>query len=111
MLLMKPQAEFLLDVCKLITYATSAGLVVTGGELYRTAEQQAIYVRDGKSKTSKSQHLLRLAIDLNFFDDDGLTYDIKKLSPIGTYWQSLHPKNEWGGFWKFVDMPHFERRL
>lgn len=105
------QADFLLDACKLITYATSAGFVVTGGELYRTAEQQAIYLKSGKSKTMQSNHLQRLAIDLNFFLNGSLTYDVPTLTPIGHYWMSLNPKNQWGGLWKFIDTPHFERRL
>jgi len=67
------QAAFLLDMCKLIQYATDQGFVVTGGELARTPEQQAIY---------------------------------------GAYWETLHPKNRWGGNFKsLVDCPHFERNV
>lgn len=105
------QAAFLLDVCKLIQAATAAGWVVTGGELFRTAEQQAIYVKTGRSKTMASNHLRRCAIDLNFFRDGQLCYDAAALAPMGEYWRSLNPKNDWGGFWKsFKDVPHFERR-
>jgi hypothetical protein len=111
MSLVDEQAAFLLDVCKLITFATSSGFTVTGGELARTEEQQALYVKAGKSKTMDSNHLRRCAIDLNFFKDGKLTYDIEVLRPIGGYWESLNPKNSWGGFWKsFKDIPHFERR-
>lgn len=105
------QAAFLLDVCKLIQAATATGFVVTGGELFRTAEQQAIYVQTGRSKTMASHHLRRCAIDLNFFRDGVLCYDVAALTPLGEYWRSLHPKNDWGGFWQsFKDVPHFERR-
>jgi hypothetical protein len=106
------QAEFLLDVCKLINKATELGFIVTGGELYRTPEQQQIYVKTGRSTTMNSNHLRRCAIDLNFFNKLGkLTYDIEELKPIGEYWISLNNKNQWGGFWKsFKDVPHFERR-
>jgi hypothetical protein len=104
------QAAFLLDVCKLVQKATELGFTVTGGELFRTAEQQAIYVKTGRSKTMASIHLQRRAIDLNFFKDGKLTYDIPTLQPIGDYWTSLHPKNQWGGNWKsFKDVPHFQR--
>ena len=110
MSLVAEQAAFLLDVCKLIQYATEQGFVVTGGELARTVEQQQIYVKSGRSKTMNSIHLKRCAIDLNFFKDGKLTYDIKALTPVGKYWESLHPKNQWGGFWKsFKDVPHFQR--
>ena len=42
MSLVTEQAAFLLDMCKLITYATVQGFVVTGGELARTIDQQQI---------------------------------------------------------------------
>ncbi len=103
------QAAFLLDVCRLVQFATERGYVVTGGELYRTIEQQAIYVRDGRSKTMDSQHQKRLAVDLNFFRDGKLTYDTED---VGRYWESLHPSNRAGMFWKtFKDAPHFERAV
>lgn len=104
------QAAFLLDVCRLINKATELGLVVTAGELYRTAEQQQIYVKTGRSKTMNSLHLQRRAVDLNFFVDGKLTYDKKVLEPLGAYWESLHPLNSWGGNGvKLVDTPHFSR--
>ena len=110
MSLVKEQAAFLLDVAKLINFATEQGFVVTGGELSRTAEQQQIYMKTGRSKTMNSLHLKRCAIDLNFFKDGKLTYDIKQLQVIGNYWESLNEKNEWGGNWKsFKDVPHFQR--
>ena len=112
MSLVKEQAAFLLDVAKLINFATEQGFVVTGGELFRTAEQQQIYMKTGRSKTMNSLHLKRCAIDLNFFKDGKLCYDIPALTPVGEYWQSLSPKNSWGGFWKsFKDVPHFERKV
>ena len=104
------QAEFLLQVCKLVYYATELGFKVTGGELQRTPEQQAMYVKTGRSKTMESNHLRKCAIDLNFIRDGKLVYDQKLLQPLGDYWESLHPNNRWGGNWKsFKDMPHFER--
>lgn len=106
------QAAFLLDVAKLINKATDMGFVVTGGELFRTPEQQQIHIRAGRSKTMNSLHLRRCAIDLNFFKGGKLTYDVALLKPVGDYWESLNPKNQWGGNWKsFKDVPHFERRV
>lgn len=110
-MLVGEQASFLLDMGKLVAFATEQGFTVTGGELFRTPEQQDIYVRTGRSKTSASYHLKRLAIDLNFFLDGKLVYDAQALRPVGDYWQSLSPQNSWGGFWNsFKDLPHFERR-
>lgn len=117
MALVTEQHLFLLDVAKLIVEAERLSFIVTGGELYRTADQQAIYIKTGRSKTMNSKHLQRLAIDLNFFINDPtgslqLTYDIQKLKPLGDFWEQLSPgKNSWGGNWNsFKDVPHFERR-
>ena len=79
-------------------------------------------LKTGKSKTMNSYHLKRLAIDLNFFkpvyDEDGklkgytLTWRYEDIKPFGEYWESLNPKNKWGGNFKtFKDTPHFERRV
>jgi hypothetical protein len=106
------QAAFLLDLTKLINKATELGFVVTAGELFRTPEQQQIYVKTGRSKTMNSLHLQRRAVDLNFFVDGKLTYDKATLAPLGAFWESLHPLNSWGGNGvKLVDAPHFSRGM
>ena len=106
------QAAFLLDLTKLIHKATELGFVVTAGELFRTPEQQQIYVKTGRSKTMNSLHLQRRAVDLNFFVDGKLTYDKATLAPLGAFWESLHPLNSWGGNGvKLVDTPHFSRGM
>jgi hypothetical protein len=112
MSLVTEQWEFLKDVAKLIQFAESKNVVLTGGELFRTQEQQDIYLKNGKSKTANSQHMKRLAIDFNFFFHGELTYDIPDLQFLGEYWESLNTKNRWGGNFKsFKDAPHFERYL
>lgn len=106
----REQASFLLDVCLLINKATEMGFQVTAGELYRTPEQQQIYVKTGRSRTMNSLHLQRRAVDLNFFVNGKLCYDKDTLAPLGAYWESLHPLNSWGGNGvKLVDTPHFSR--
>ena len=112
MTLSQQQAAFLLDACKLIEHATELGWTVTGGELYRTQEQQQIYFNTGKSKTMESNHLKRLAIDLNFLKNGQPVWDKAELQPIGDYWESLNPLNRWGGNFKSLpDVPHFERNV
>ena len=104
------QAAFLLDMCRLIQHATVIGFKVTGGELARTPEQQAIYVKTGRSKTMDSIHLRRCAIDLNFFKDGKIIWDKATLAPLGAYWESLNLLNSWGGNGRtLVDTPHFSR--
>lgn len=112
MSLVQEQAAFALDMCRLIQKASEAGFVVTLGEVWRTPEQQAIYCKTGRSKTMNSNHIRRLAVDLNFFRNGGLIYDIDALRDLGAYWESLHPKNRWGGnFRNLIDVPHFERNV
>ena len=111
MALVAEQAAFLVDACNLIEFATLQGFTVTGGELFRTVEQQQIYVASGRSTTLNSYHLKRLAIDLNFFKDGVLIQDKETLQPVGDFWEGLNPVNKWGGNWNtFKDLLHFERR-
>ena len=112
MKLVEEQAAFLRDVARLIDFVNDRGIVATGGELMRTQAQQAMYVSAGKSQTMASNHIRKLAIDLNFIKDDRLETDMGVLRPIGEFWESLHPSNRWGGNFKtLVDTPHFERNV
>jgi hypothetical protein len=106
------QNKFIVDVAKLILFAESIGVKLTGGELYRTREQQKIYFDTGKSRTMNSYHLKRLAIDFNFFIDGKLTLSHPKIEQIGKHWESLDPMNRAGMFFdQFKDFDHFERKI
>lgn len=108
-MLINDQAEFLLNVGKLVLKATELGFIVTLGEGYRPLEMQKIYFSIGKTKTMNSLHMKRLAIDLNCFLNGFLVDDIETLKPLGEYWMTLHPKNRYGGFFKsLVDADHWE---
>lgn len=112
MSLVNQQAEFMKDLAKLINFCFDQGWVITGGELFRTVEQQQIHIKAGRSKTMNSLHMKRCAVDLNFFKEGRLVWDKQQLAPIGAYWESLNPKNRWGGNFKsLVDVPHFERNV
>jgi len=109
------QWEFLKDVARLIFEADDMGYKLTGGELYRPQEMQEIYYKQGKTRTLKSRHSRRLAIDFNIScrirDKWILTYDYDLICPLSDFWESLSPKNKWGGNWKSLnDVGHFERR-
>lgn len=117
------QFEFLKDIAKFINFVEELNTVnklkgidkvykITAGEMYRPIYMQKKYVKDGKSKTMKSNHLKRLAFDVNYFINGELTYDKKELQIFGDFWESLNKKNKWGGNFKnFLDTPHFERRV
>lgn len=112
----KEQTKFLFDVGNLINYAEAMGYgegenSITGGELWRTKYQQIHNIRTGVSKTMKSKHLNRLAIDLNVIKD-GKLGSCEDYQDLGEYWESLDPKNKWGGNWRtFKDCPHFQRSV
>lgn len=100
------QHAFLMDLAKLLLRASQLGYRLTGGELWRTPEQEALYVQSGKSETLHSNHLRRLAIDLNCFVAETLVVP----RDLGEYWESLNPQNRWGGnFSDLRDTDHFER--
>lgn len=102
------QFIFLQDVAKLIDFCVENDIVVTGGELHRTLYQQKEYLRTGKSQTMRSDHLRKLAIDLNFFFDGELSYSKEDIKQVADYWKSLRPSNYWGGDFKsLADTPHF----
>jgi len=108
---------FTADVIRLLAKALEMGYEVTLGEVLRPIEMQKLYVSRGASKTMDSQHLKKLAIDLNLFFS-GRLCTAKEIAPLGKFWESLNEKNRWGGSWRgkvesgqstFVDGPHFER--
>lgn len=112
------QEAFALDVIKLIAKAHVLGFGVRLGEALRTPEQQKLYFASGASKTMNSQHLKKLAIDLNLIKDGRLA-TAKEIKPLGDFWESLDEANRWGGSWRglveagkssFIDSPHFERQ-
>ncbi len=112
--LRQEQSAFTKDIVKLLTFAFERGFEVTLGEAERPLITQKAYVDAGFSKTLKSMHLKRLAVDLHFFKGDvyvNVRDNAKEqLQEIGDYWESLDTKNRWGGNWKnFKDYCHFER--
>lgn len=111
MSLSKKQQIFAENFGKLLAFIFSPNtdFTVSIGEVFRPPEMQRIYVQTGRSKTMKGQHPKKLAVDLYFFKDGKLTWSREDIQAIGDYWESLHPRNEWGGNWKsFKDVPHFQ---
>lgn len=108
--LSEKQAEFLLDFALLVQYASRKGHYFTGGELHRTGEQQEIYIKEGKTKTTDSLHMKRLAVDVFLFINKEVVWDREDYKEYGDFWESLRPENRWGGNFKTLNDPyHFER--
>ncbi|AKG94206.1 endolysin [Polaribacter phage P12002L] len=125
MKLSEKQIIFSKNIASLIVYADMIGIDLTFGDAFRSESQILLnffgykVVKGGLfgvklvkhrklSKTLKSLHAKRLAVDFNFFVNGELTYDKEKLLELGEFWEGLHPDNKWGGFWKFLDTPHFQ---
>ncbi len=112
MSLRNQQSIFTENIGKLIDFSYSVGIELTFGEATRTEYQQKEYLRTKKTKTLKSNHLRRLAVDFNFFIDGELTYSKENLQVLGDFWESLNEYNRWGGNFKtFTDTPHFEMNI
>ena len=109
MTLREKQSVFLKNVALLIGWAFDNGFELTGGELQRTREQQEVYVNEGLSKTMNSQHLKKLAIDLNLFVNGKYQRNREAYRPLAEYWKSLHPDNVAGYDWGW-DANHFEMK-
>lgn len=110
MKLSKHQRIFTKHIGLLIQFAYKNGIELTFGEAQRTLYQQKKYVKDGRSRTLKSKHLKRLAVDFNVFIDGKYQPSHKKVKKLGEFWESLDPLNKWGGHFKnFKDYPHFQR--
>ncbi len=109
--LSQEQQEFARQAALLITHIFSTGYKVTFGECLRTPEQAELYAKQGKG-IKDSLHCQKLAIDLNLFDLKGnyltKTEDYKF---VGEYWESLDPKNRWGGRFTRADGNHVERNV
>jgi hypothetical protein len=101
MSLLDEQVSFLKDVRRLLEFAEQQGFAVTGGELERSPETQGLYVRSGREKSMDSPHLRKCAITLNLFRDSNdqyrLVQELAALEPIGKFWETLDPRNRWGG--------------
>ena len=126
MTLSQRQQIFAQNLGRFITWAFANGFIITMGEVWRSDEQHALNMKQGKTKATRSLHQDRLAFDCNLFKDvnkDGkLDYctDTSYYAELGAYWVSLHPHNRWGGDWdrdgdfkdeKFMDGNHFEMQI
>jgi len=104
------QQQFAEDTVQLFMFIHQQGCGFTYGEAMRSAEQAAIYAKDGKG-IADSLHCKRLAIDINIFNKNGkYMSDTKDYAIFGEFWESLHSDNRWGGRFHRADGNHFERK-
>jgi peptidoglycan L-alanyl-D-glutamate endopeptidase CwlK len=90
------------------------GIPSSGG--YRTEEEQNKLFSLGKSNCDgyekKSYHQTGMAVDVYAYVDGKASWDKDHLTHVAAAMMQsaneLSVKLEWGGFWGFVDMPHFQ---
>ena len=124
MTMFERQNNFADDLQALLAYSKTLGFKRAIKELFRTAEQQAIYYnsKPQRSKVKYSKHQDGLAVDI-YFEKDGVVLSLLNgvnarlaLKPLGVYWENLRPGNRWGGNFdrdwskedNWRDIPHFE---
>lgn len=95
MKLRSKQSEFAHMVSLLIHFAYLRGYEITLGDAW---------AHDRHKKGSF--HYKRLAIDINLFLNGHYLKNTKAHKELGEYWESLHPRNRWGGRWE--DGNHYE---
>lgn len=71
------------------------GYSLTLGHVWRSNEEQTRLVAEGMSKTTKSKHLDRLAIDTNLFINGKYVTDRDAYRPLGEIWEKMG--GTWGG--------------
>lgn len=107
--LRQKQSVFAKNIGLLIIWAYNNGYELTFGEAWRPPEMEAIYVKEGKSETMNSRHIVRMAVDLNGFKNGVLLQSNTDYKPLGDFWKSINPANVWGGDFKTLqDDDHFE---
>lgn len=107
MSLRKNQSKFARHIAQLIAFATEHGYEVTFAEAYRPNWVQKVFFLSRKSKTLRSYHTKRLALDLNLFKNGVYLTKTEDYRELGEYWESLNPKCVWGGRWGW-DGNHFQ---
>lgn len=112
MSLLDAQIEFNMHIHSLKTYILSRGYRYKTTWALRDMELQKRMVATGASRTLNSMHLNNLAEDIIIIrlHDHSIVSDPAELKRFGDYWESLSPKNRWGGNFKgFYDGNHYER--
>lgn len=97
------QRKFTKMSALLILYAYERGYELTFGDAYRDPR---VFGNIGEKKgygRSKSNHKLRLAIDLNLFKDGNYLTSTEDHKELGEFWESLG--GTWGG--RFNDGNHY----
>ena len=99
------QRRFTRMVSLLIEWAYQNGYELTLGDAYRDPRVFGQHGEKESYSSARSNHKLRLAIDLNLFKDGEYLTKTSDHAPLGEYWETLHESCRWGG--RFDDGNHY----
>ncbi len=105
MTLGQKQELFMRLLPKLITFILSKGYEIRGGDLFRDPRVHGQHGEKVGYGRSRSNHKLKIAIDLNLFKDGKYLTETEDHRFAGEYWESLHELCSWGGH--FDDGNHY----
>lgn len=99
------QELFMRLLPRLIDKAHELGFEVRGGDLFRDPRVHGNHgVQKGYGR-SRSNHKLKLAIDLNLFRDGSFITDTAGHKELGEWWEKQNELCRWGG--RFNDGNHY----
>lgn len=99
------QELFMRLLPRLIDKAHSLGFEIRGGDLFRDPRVHGHYGEKVGYGRSKSNHKLKLAIDLNLMKDGKLVRSTSGHKELGEWWEQQHELCRWGG--RFKDGNHY----
>lgn len=101
----KKQELFMRLLPRLIDKAHELGFEIRGGDLFRDPRTNGVHgVKKGYGR-DKSNHKLKLAIDLNLFKDGVFVRSTRGHEALGLWWESQNELCRWGG--RFNDGNHY----
>ena len=104
--LRQKQSLFVELVTMLLKRMTTQGYEMTFGEAYRSPEEAERLFKLGKG-IKNSNHIIKLAIDINLFRDGKFLNSTEAHKQFGQYWKELHPSCRWGGDFPKPDGNHY----
>jgi len=99
------QELFMRLLPRLIDKAHELGFEIRGGDLFRDPRVHGTHgTKEGYGR-SRSNHKLKLAIDLNLFRDGSYIADTAGHRELGEWWEQQNELCRWGG--RFNDGNHY----
>lgn len=99
------QELFMRLLPRLLDKAHELGFQIRGGSLFRDPRTDGAYGTKKGYGRAKSNHKLKLAIDLNLMKQGKLVRSTSGHKELGEWWEKQHELCRWGG--RFNDGNHY----